>query len=734
MPREIIDDIPRELGEGETATYMQDGVLVTATKHLGETYTTAARTGENTSVVDTLENFDFNDEEIGGANFTLSLSENAISVEDGSGTQRAIFGQITSTDYGIKAMDNSGNELIGLYGTNNVIAGWDVTQDYIHNHSLDNSKHLYLRSGRSDNLPRLEVLVGGNVMLKTGVIEANKSGIVMNNSSNDEIFRVDSAGVSKIGGWEFHTGLFRSASTGARIELNPTKNRMSIFDANDEKVVMGYLDGLAKNDGSGDWGSNDYGFWAKDGDSLQIDGDMQYESGDWMVQNDASLKIHDGDGDEIIRLGTYSGAKGLFIGDDIDSVAPLARYEKTKIVIGDESGEHLKYTTAGGLEITGDITVTGDTSRQLLELFKNDTTGSNSVLDTNHWAILGDLTQYQTDTGMKCWDANMNSNYNPVSQTWSSDGWDVAFRNKEAFKRVDNPVLTWDVKLTIASTSALNADQVVGGVDNRYEMIGFFNSKTNAHYNKIEYGMYFSNDDAYWYRGSSNEGTIWTNKSEYLNSTFRLVITVKYGGGAFAALYKDGDLTTPFATKDWGTTGTGTDLYIGNAVRNQGAGKLEHQQVGCGNIAPSVPTIISGGLVTTGKIQSSDNKTYFDLDNDDFRVNDGSNDRVVIGKLANNNYGVRVGYEGVNASGSPDNDDLMFSTEFPLPKYQIIYMDGRELRRAQDSFTETPYPTGQVQNTSILYLGDLADSSTTSGYIGGLQLVNPPNQSMFYYH
>ena len=34
-----------------------------------------------------------------------------------------------------------------------------------------------------------------------------------------------------------------------------------------------------------------------------------------------------------------------------------------------------------------------------------------------------------------------------------------------------------------------------------------------------------------------------------------------------------------------------------------------------------------------------------------------------MGKLANNNYGMRVAYSGSSASGSPNNDDLMFSTE-----------------------------------------------------------------------
>lgn len=42
-------------------------------------------------------------------------------------------------------------------------------------------------------------------------------------------------------------------------------------------------------------------------------------------------------------------------------------------------------------------------------------------------------------------------------------------------------------------------------------------------------------------------------------------------------------------------------------------------------------TTISGDSVTTGKIQSSDGKTYFDLTNNKIVMNDGTNDRVLIG-------------------------------------------------------------------------------------------------------
>jgi len=44
-------------------------------------------------------------------------------------------------------------------------------------------------------------------------------------------------------------------------------------------------------------------------------------------------------------------------------------------------------------------------------------------------------------------------------------------------------------------------------------------------------------------------------------------------------------------------------------------------------------TTISGDSITTGIIQSSDGSTYFDLNNNKIVINDGTNDRVLIGQF-----------------------------------------------------------------------------------------------------
>jgi len=49
------------------------------------------------------------------------------------------------------------------------------------------------------------------------------------------------------------------------------------------------------------------------------------------------------------------------------------------------------------------------------------------------------------------------------------------------------------------------------------------------------------------------------------------------------------------------------------------------------DVISSTGTTISGNNITTGKVQSSDGKTYFDLDNDQIIMNDGSNDILLLG-------------------------------------------------------------------------------------------------------
>jgi|19_taG_2_1085344.scaffolds.fasta_scaffold01029_5 hypothetical protein len=107
---------------------------------------------------------------------------------------------------------------------------------------------------------------------------------------------------------------------------------------------------------------NNYGFWAKQGERMAIDGDVIYESGDWLIQNNASLKFFDADGDVRLWLGDRLGTKGLYIGSAISSsglTGISAQYLENSFRLGDVDGtnNYLDYT-GGVLKIQGRIILT----------------------------------------------------------------------------------------------------------------------------------------------------------------------------------------------------------------------------------------------------------------------------------------------------------------------------------------------------------------------------------------
>lgn len=235
-----------------------------------------------------------------------------------------------------------------------------------------------------------------------------------------------------IAGWDIQSTVLRSvvSASASRIELDKGNNRISIFDATNEKVVMGYLNGLPKNDGSGNYGAGDYGLLIRTGNKLSIDGGGEYFSGEYFIRNDASYLIKDAADKTIIRLGTDTGEKGLFIYNTAGT--QLAKLISDKIFIG-ESTKYLQYTTAGGLDVKGNITITSgsgisnltdagalatmdesdiDTSAINNDAGWTDDTVANSKIKTFYQTsiptsvTIGDL-WYDTDAGNKCYRAEM---------------------------------------------------------------------------------------------------------------------------------------------------------------------------------------------------------------------------------------------------------------------------------------------------------------------------------------
>ena len=95
-------------------------------------------------------------------------------------------------------------------------------------------------------------------------------------------------------------------------------------------------------------------------------------------------------------------------------------------------------------------------------------------------------------------------------------------------------------------------------------------------------------------------------------------------------------LTYVYLDIDTSTTVLQTTTTPGTAIGNNKVPiaivQLGATDAGCIiDVLNSNGTTIDGARITTGKIQSSDTKTYFDLDNDVLIVNDGSNDIILLG-------------------------------------------------------------------------------------------------------
>jgi hypothetical protein len=244
-------------------------------------------------------------------------------------------------------------------------------------------------------------ITGGEINLQAGTDQIKLTNVVNQSVINlaGESVILNNAGIlakaGTIGGWILEENLLKSQTTGARIELNKAKNRTSVFDSVNEKVAMGYLEGLPKNDGTGNWGAGDYGFWAREGDKLRIDGDGEYINGDWIIRNDASYLVEDASLNTIVRLGTDSGEKGLFIYNT--SGVRLAEYSSSKIYIGSAT-QYLEYdNTLGTLKIKGNVDIVSGTGFNRVFRQDNEPTGTFNTGDV--WIDTNDNDKLYTYTG-----------------------------------------------------------------------------------------------------------------------------------------------------------------------------------------------------------------------------------------------------------------------------------------------------------------------------------------------
>jgi hypothetical protein len=291
-------------------------------------------------------------------------------------------GQLDSDKYGLKIWNASAQVLLEISDgdiaadTAN-IGGWNITSSTLSkgsNISLDaTNKKITINNATFGNsglqldynggTPRAYFGDGSNAFFK---YDGSKITWKASNAELDANGKLTVTGAT-IGGWNIASNeISSSASTSAkRIFLNPSDHRVEVRSTGNVAVVaMGYLGGLAKTSGSGSWASTDYGFWIKAGDTAKIDGDVEYKDGAFLVQSDGSFNIADSS-NTIVKLGTISNERGLFIGSDLDgSPSVKAKFTNGGFRIGAQSGsgDYISYDASGGLVVKGAITIEGGIS------------------------------------------------------------------------------------------------------------------------------------------------------------------------------------------------------------------------------------------------------------------------------------------------------------------------------------------------------------------------------------
>ncbi len=223
---------------------------------------------------------------------------------------------------------------------------------------------------------------GTNLLLSAGNTSLDASGNLTTVSGN-------------IGTWLITAETLQSKPDGqARIELNPTDNRIEVWSDTGPRVAVGYLGGLS--DPANRLlvlPSTTYGFWTEEGDRIELHGDMVIKDGQYQLEDDASIEVIDGvTAKQLLRLGTDAGIKGLHF---YDLNPPTGTLKNSIRLIGDILNITGALTIGGVLTATGNAVVGGDlqvnggdigisTDPDILHLAANALTVNGELSTTNN--------------------------------------------------------------------------------------------------------------------------------------------------------------------------------------------------------------------------------------------------------------------------------------------------------------------------------------------------------------
>ena len=364
--------------------------------------------------VDNRGNFNFNNGGSGNALVQLAFS---------------VVGGLTITG----ATVASGNYATG-------VSGWSINPDgsaEFNNVTVRGT--IYSSAGRIGGM----TLASGSLFAGTAgtsnYVSIGTAGITLGNAFSVTAAGVLTASSGTIGGWTINSTI-QSNTGSAYLLLDPSNSRISVIGSSGTAAAMGYLAGLLINGSTWDstkpysvgeyafyagitykcttaspagtlptnttywavstdtWGVANYGFWAKAGQYLTIDGPVQYNNGDWLIGQDASYLINQGT-TTVVRLGMRNGNNGLYINEgNIGGSGYSAYLTSSGFFVGD-SAKYISYANGvlilsltsfmvqssltsalGSLQISSAGTITSLTNPMTLS---TDSSGNGIINGTN---------------------------------------------------------------------------------------------------------------------------------------------------------------------------------------------------------------------------------------------------------------------------------------------------------------------------------------------------------------
>ncbi len=341
------------------------------------------------------------DDIFGNAGIQLEYNAGTPRLHVGNGTKYLKFdGTNLLLNAGNTSLDASGN----LTTVSGNIGGFSITANTLQNGAdikLDaTSKKISIKSDvfgtagiqleYNSGAPRFFVgsatkyikFDGTNLLLAAGNTSLDAAGNLTTVSGN-------------IGTWLITAETLQSKPDGqARIELNPTDNRIEVWSDTGPRVAVGYLGGLS--DPANRLlvlPSTTYGFWTEEGDRIELHGDMVVKDGQYQLEDDASIEVIDGvTAKQLLRLGTDAGIKGLHF---YDLNPPTGTLKNSIRLIGDILNITGALTIGGVLTATGNAVVGGDlqvnggdigisTDPDILHLAANALTVNGELSTTNN--------------------------------------------------------------------------------------------------------------------------------------------------------------------------------------------------------------------------------------------------------------------------------------------------------------------------------------------------------------